>query len=67
MVSALIRLLAALFEAIPSIKEIAQYAMDMADKANKADAIERKTTKDKAVDNAIDGKSSDDGSGGNIS
>ncbi len=55
MVSAIIRLLSALFIAIPSIKELVLQAIEASKALNEAEAIKRKQSKDKAVDNAIDG------------
>lgn len=55
MVSAIIQLLAALFRAFPSFKELVECGLDMAAAANVAEAIERKQKKDAAVDKAIDG------------
>ncbi len=59
MVSVIIRLLTAIFVAIPSIKEIIVNAVKA---SNDAEAIKRKQNKDKAVDEAIDGNRN---SGGN--
>ena len=55
MVSAIIQLLAALFRAFPSFKELVECGLDMAEAANVAEAIGRKQAKDAAVDSAIDG------------
>lgn len=55
MVSAIIQLLAAMFRAFPSFKELVECGLDMAEAANVAEAIERKQKKDAAVDRAIDG------------
>ena len=55
MVSAIIQLLAALFRAFPSFKELVECGLDMAEAANVAEAIKRKQAKDAAVDSAIDG------------
>lgn len=65
--SAIINLLAALFGAVPSIKELVQSALELADKANSAEAALRKASKDKAVDDAIDGNSGGNNDGGNAS
>ena len=54
MVSAIIQLLAALFRAFPSFKELVECGLDMAKAANVAEAIERKQAKDATVDAAID-------------
>lgn len=59
--SAVISLLAALFGAVPSIKELVYSALELADKANAAEATLRKANKDKAVDDAIDGDNGNDG------
>ena len=48
---------------LPSIKELVQSALELADKANSAEAALRKANKDKAVDDAIDGNSGNDNSG----
>lgn len=53
MVSAIIQLLAAMFRAFPSFKELVECGLDMAAAANVAEAIERKQKKDAAVDRAI--------------
>ncbi len=58
MISAIIRLLTAIFVAIPSAKEIVVNAVN---KSNIAEAIKRKQNKDKAVDEAIDGNRNSDG------
>ena len=50
--SAVISLLAALFGAFPSIKELVHSALELADKVNSAEATLRKANKDKAVDDA---------------
>ena len=55
MASAIIQMLAALFRAFPSFKELVECGLDMAEAANVADAIERKQKKDAAVDKAVDG------------
>lgn len=55
MVSAIIQLLAAMFRAFPSFKELVECSLDMAAAVNVAEAIERKQKKDAAVDRAIDG------------
>ena len=55
MVSAIIQLLAAMFRAFPSFKELVECGLDMAEAANVAEAIERKQKKDAAVDRAING------------
>ena len=60
-VSAIVSLLTAIFKAFPSIESLAKSAIELADKANAAEALRRKQEKDKAVDNAIDG---DNRSGG---
>ena len=65
--SAIISLLAALFGAVPSIKELVQSALELADKANSAEAALRKANKDKAVDDEIDGNSGGNNDGGNAS
>ena len=65
--SAVINLLAALFGAVPSIKELVQSALELADKANSAEAALRKANKDKAVDDEIDGNSGGNNDGGNAS
>ena len=65
--SAIINLLAALFGAVPSIKELVQSALELADKANSAEAALRKANKDKAVDDEIDGNSGGNNDGGNAS
>ena len=65
--SAIINLLAALFGAVPSIKELVQSALELADKANGAEAALRKANKDKAVDDEIDGNSGGNNDGGNAS
>ena len=54
MVSAIIQLLAAMFRAFPSFKELVECGLDMAAAVNVAEAIERKQKKDAAVDRAID-------------
>lgn len=61
-VSAIISLLTAIFKAFPSIESIVKTAIEELDKANAAEALKRKTAKDKAVDDAINGN---DGSNGN--
>lgn len=53
MVSAIINLLAALFRAFPSFKDLVNSALEAANKANVAEAVKRKQEKDKAVDEAI--------------
>ena len=60
-VSAIVSLLTAIFKAFPSLENLAKSAIELADKANTAEALKRKQEKDKAVDNAIDG---DNRSGG---
>lgn len=45
MVSAIISLLAALFNAIPSIKDVVSMALERADKANVAEAFSRESEK----------------------
>ncbi len=54
MVSAIIQMLAAVFRAFPSFKELVECGLDMAAAANVAEAIERKQKKDATVDAAID-------------
>lgn len=54
MVSAIIQMLAALFRAFPTFKELVECGLDMAAAANVAEAIERKQIKDATVDAAID-------------
>lgn len=62
MVSAIINLLAALFRAFPSFKDLVNSALKAANKANVAEAVKRKQGKDKAVDEAI----GDSDSGNNV-
>lgn len=56
MASAIISLLVALFKAFPALESIIARAVELAQKANVADAINRKTQKDAFVDAAIDKK-----------
>lgn len=60
--SAIISLLTAIFKAFPSIEGIIRMAIEEANKANIAEAANRKQQKDKAVDDAINGN---DSTGGN--
>lgn len=53
-VSAAISLLTAIFRAIPSIESLVKIALERADKAKAAEALLRKSEKDKLVDKAID-------------
>lgn len=55
MASAVIRLIAALLELFPKLQGWVKGAVALADKANAAEAVNRKAQKDKAVDAAIDG------------
>ena len=55
--SAVISLLTAIFRAIPSIESLVKIALERADKAKAAEALLRKSEKDKLVDKAIDGDS----------
>lgn len=61
-VSAIVSLLTAIFKAFPSLESLAKSAIELADKANVAEAAKRKQEKDKAVDDAINGN---DSTGGN--
>lgn len=54
MVSAVIQLLIAIFKAFPSIEGIVKTAFEAAEKAKRAEALNRKEAKDKLVDDAID-------------
>lgn len=53
-VSAVIQLLTAIFKAFPSIESIVKTAFEAAEKAKRAEALNRKEAKDKLVDDAID-------------
>lgn len=53
-VSAIISLLIAIFKAFPSIEGIIKTAIEAAEKAKRAEALNRKEAKDKLVDDAID-------------
>ncbi len=52
--SAVIQLLIAIFKAFPSIESIIKTAIEAAEKAKRAEALNRKEAKDKLVDEAID-------------
>lgn len=52
--SAVIQLLIAIFKAFPSIESIVKTAFEAAEKAKRAEALNRKEAKDKLVDDAID-------------
>ena len=54
MASAVVRLLAALFELFPKLESWIKALIELADKVNAAEAVNRKAQKDKAVDAAID-------------
>ena len=56
MASAIIHMLAAIFKAIPAIREIAEIAIEASKSANVADAIKRWKAKNEAVKNAIESK-----------
>lgn len=56
-VSAAIQLLIAIFRAFPSIESLVKEAIERLDKAKAAEALLRKSEKDKLVDKAIDGDS----------
>lgn len=53
-VSAAIQLLIAIFKAFPSIESLVKEALERLDKAKAAEALLRKSEKDKLVDKAID-------------
>lgn len=53
--SAIISLLISIFKVFPSVEVIIKKAIEEMDKANVAEATQRKEEKDKAVDDAIDG------------
>lgn len=55
--STIASIIAAIFKAIPALKDIFSLALDIANAANAAEAASRKQEKDKAVDAAIDGES----------
>lgn len=57
--SAIVSLLAAFLRAFPAIKELVECALDAAEAANVAEAIERKQKKDAAVDAAVDNRGDD--------
>lgn len=52
--SAVIQLLIAIFKAFPSFESIVKTAFEVAEKAKRAEALNRKEAKDKLVDEAID-------------
>ena len=54
MASAVVRLLAALFELFPKLEGWIKALIELADKVNAAEAVNRKAQKDKVVDAAID-------------
>lgn len=54
MASAVIQLLIAIFKAFPSIESIIKTAIEAAEKAKRAEALKRKETKDRLVDDAIE-------------
>lgn len=55
MASAIIQLVAAIFKAFPSIREIIEVAVEASKSANVADALKRKEAKDAMVDKAVNG------------
>ncbi len=60
MVSAIINLLAALFMAIPSLRELVGIALEASQSANVAEAVERWKSKNNAVKQALDKVSKND-------
>lgn len=56
MASAIIQLLAAIFKAIPAVREIAEIAVEASKSANVADALNRWKAKNEAVKTAINSK-----------
>ena len=60
MVSAIINLLAALFRAIPSLRELVGIALEASQSANVAEAIGRWEFKNNAVKQALDKVSKND-------
>lgn len=54
-------MLTAIFKAFPSIESIIAIALEQSAKANAAEALQRKQSKDNAVDKAIDGGAENDG------
>ena len=59
MVSAIINLLAALFRAIPSLRELVGIALEVSQSVNVAEAVKRWKTKNNAVKQALDKVSKD--------
>ena len=57
--SAIISLLAAFLRAFPAIRKIVECALDAAEAANVAEAIDRKQKKDAVVDAAVDNRGDD--------